>query len=117
MKDQRKFILSGLKVVFLNKKDGVEVRLTLKSNSKEYEQIVAPVKMNDDADLRYSEWEYSRRMEVETKSDNKFGYFHLRAMGGDNFKEFVKGYYPVFDREGLIIDVRHNRGGISIAGC
>jgi tricorn protease len=32
-------------------------------------------------------------------------------MGGDNFEEFVKGYYPVFDREGLIIDVRHNRGG------
>jgi tricorn protease len=32
-------------------------------------------------------------------------------MGGDNFQEFVKGYYPVFHREGLIIDVRNNRGG------
>ncbi len=32
-------------------------------------------------------------------------------MGGSNFDEFVKGYYPVFDREGLIIDVRNNRGG------
>lgn len=23
----------------------------------------------------------------------------------------VKNFYPVFDRKGLIIDVRHNRGG------
>lgn len=96
----------------LNKKEGQEVRLTLKDQmGKEYDQIVEPVSMGADADLRYSEWEYSRRKEVEEKSDNNMGYFHLRAMGGGNFEEFVKGYYPVFDREGLIIDVRHNRGG------
>lgn len=96
----------------LNKKEGQEVRLTLKDQkAKEYEQIVKPVSMSTDADLRYSEWEYSCRKVVEEKSDSTVGYFHLRAMGGDNFEEFVKGYYPVFDREGLIIDVRHNRGG------
>ena len=32
-------------------------------------------------------------------------------MGGDDFTDFAEGYYPVFDRQGLIIDVRHNRGG------
>jgi tricorn protease len=96
----------------INKKEGQEVRLTLKDRSaKEYEQIVKPISMDDDANLRYSEWEYTRRKEVENKSDNRIGYFHLRAMGGNNFQEFVKGYYPVFDREGLIIDVRNNRGG------
>jgi len=96
----------------LNKKEGQEVRLTLKDRSgKEYEQIVKPISMDDDANLRYSEWEYTRRKEVENRSDNRIGYFHLRAMGGNNFQEFVKGYYPVFDREGLIIDVRNNRGG------
>ena len=96
----------------LNKKEDQQVRLTLKDQqAKEYEQIVQPVSMDADADLRYSEWEYSRRKEVEEKSDSTMGYFHLRAMGGGNFEEFVKGYYPVFDRQGLIIDVRHNRGG------
>ena len=39
------------------------------------------------------------------------GYVHLRAMGGGNYTEWVKNFYPVFDRKGLIIDVRHNRGG------
>lgn len=96
----------------LNKKEGQEVRLSLKNQSgKEYEQIVKPVSMATDADLRYCEWEQTRRLEVESKTENKVGYFHLRAMGGNNFDEFVKGYYPVFDREGLIIDVRSNRGG------
>jgi tricorn protease len=32
-------------------------------------------------------------------------------MGGGNFAEFAKNFYPVFTRQGLIIDVRHNRGG------
>lgn len=96
----------------LNKKEGQEVRLSLKNQSgKEYDQIVKPVSMATDADLRYSEWEHTRRLEVENRTENKVGYFHLRAMGGANFDEFVKGYYPIFDREGLIIDVRSNRGG------
>jgi tricorn protease len=96
----------------LDKKEGQEVRLSLKTQSgKDLEQIVKPVSMATDADLRYSEWEQTRRLEVESKTDHKVGYLHLRAMGGGNFDEFVKGYYPVFDREGLIIDVRNNRGG------
>lgn len=96
----------------LDKKEGQEVRLALRDDgAKEYAQIVKPVSMQADANLRYNEWEYSRRQQVESESDNRIGYFHLRAMGGDNFQEFVKGYYPVFTREGLIIDVRNNRGG------
>jgi tricorn protease len=39
------------------------------------------------------------------------GYVHLRAMGGGNMTEWQREFYPVFDREGLIIDVRHNNGG------
>ena len=110
--------INGVKVLevehinqLLNKKEGQEVRLSLKTQSgREIEQIVKPIGMSAEADLRYSEWEHSRRVQVESKTDNKVGYLHLRAMGGGNFDEFVKGYYPVFDREGLIIDVRNNRG-------
>jgi tricorn protease len=36
---------------------------------------------------------------------------HLRAMGAQNMAEWTREFYPVFDRPGLIIDVRHNRGG------
>lgn len=74
-------------------------------------EIVIPMTPAADADLRYAEWEYTRRLEVERAGRGELGYVHLRAMGGDNYTEWVKSFYPVFNRKGLIIDVRHNRGG------
>ncbi|MCX6566469.1 MAG: S41 family peptidase [Candidatus Aminicenantes bacterium] len=74
-------------------------------------EIVVPMTPGAESDLRYSEWEYTRRLEVEKAGKGDLGYVHLRAMGGDNYTEWVKNFYPVFDRKGLIIDVRHNRGG------
>ena len=62
-------------------------------------------------DLRYDEWEYTRREAVEKAGSGQIGYVHLRAMGGGNMAEWEREFYPVFDRDGLIIDVRHNRGG------
>jgi tricorn protease len=41
----------------------------------------------------------------------EIGYVHLRAMGGSNYSEWVRNFYPVHNRKGLILDVRHNRGG------
>ncbi|MEB3212038.1 MAG: S41 family peptidase, partial [Leptolyngbyaceae bacterium] len=73
--------------------------------------IVEPVSTWDAADLRYTDWELRCRERVETQGESKLGYVHLRAMGRDNFTEWVENYYPIFNREGLIIDVRHNRGG------
>ena len=67
--------------------------------------------MEAEADLRYHEWEFARRRTVEEQGAGDIGYVHLRAMGGENIAEFARGYYPVFNRKGLIIDVRHNRGG------
>ena len=77
----------------------------------ERDVIVVPLSTDADAGLRYSEWEHSRRLKVEKDSGGDVGYVHLRAMGTDSMAEFVRGFYPVFDRKGLIIDVRHNRGG------
>ena len=73
--------------------------------------VVVPIPRARDADLRYDEWEYTRRLEVERASANRIGYVHLRAMGAPNMAEWTREFYPVFDRPGLIIDVRHNRGG------
>jgi tricorn protease len=73
--------------------------------------IVVPMTVQDAANLRYDDWEYSRRRRVDEQGKGRLGYVHLRAMGGDNYAEWAREYYPVFRRQGLIIDVRHNRGG------
>ena len=43
--------------------------------------------------------------------EGEIGYVHLQAMGRGNYTEWARDYFPVFNRKGLIIDVRHNRGG------
>jgi tricorn protease len=73
--------------------------------------VVTPISAARENDLRYDEWEYTRRLTVEKSSSNRIGYVHLRAMGAGNMAEWQREFYPVFDREGLIIDVRHNNGG------
>jgi tricorn protease len=73
--------------------------------------IVKPISMKALADLRYHEWEYTRQLRVEKEGKGDMGYVHLRAMGSGNYTEWAKNFYPVFNRQGLIIDVRHNRGG------
>ena len=73
--------------------------------------IVTPVTLQQEADLRYHEWEYTRRLEVEKASGGRIGYVHLRAMGPADIAQWAESYYPVFNRAGLIIDMRHNRGG------
>jgi len=55
-----------------------------------------------------TEW---RRRKVEKDSQGHIGYVHLRAMGSGDIEQWAREFYPVFDRQGLIIDVRHNGGG------
>ncbi|MFN7940706.1 MAG: S41 family peptidase [Thermoanaerobaculia bacterium] len=73
--------------------------------------IAVPISPDDDEHLRYSDWQNARRERVEKEGRGKLGYVHLSAMGGENFEEWARGFYPAFEREGLIVDVRHNRGG------
>ena len=99
--------------VLLKNQVGKQVLLTLTSskNKKSYNAIVKPISPGAERNLRYNEWEYERRLLVEKKTNGEIGYVHLRAMGGGNYTEWVENFYPVFNRKGLIIDVRHNDGG------
>lgn len=73
--------------------------------------VVKPITNERESDLRYDDWEYTRRLAVEDLGKGQLGYLHLRAMGTENIAEWAREFYPVFDRQGLIIDVRNNRGG------
>jgi tricorn protease len=88
---------------------GKQVRLSVLRGIVKKDVIVKPI--GSMYNLRYRDWEYSRRLEVEKKTDKKVGYVHLQAMGSKDISQWYKEFYPVFDRPGLIIDVRHNRGG------
>ena len=93
----------------LRNKAGEQVRLGLNSEGSNRDVIVTPI--SNTYNLRYRDWEYSRRKMVDRASDNEIGYVHLRAMGSNDISQWYREFYPVFDRPGLIIDVSHNRGG------
>jgi len=97
----------------LRNRAGKQVLLRLKrAGEADTRDVVAkPMTMNEDFDLRYGDWEYTRRLRVEDSGAGQIGYVHLRAMGGNDINQWAENFYPVFDRQGLIIDVRHNNGG------
>jgi tricorn protease len=96
----------------LRGKAGRKVLLQVKNQSGQIREVlVTPVSEEAERNLRYDEWEYSRRQKVESASQGHIGYVHLRAMGSGDIEQWVREFYPVFDRQGLIIDVRHNGGG------
>ena len=95
----------------LRNQAGRQVRLGLARGRTTWDAIVMPITGGRDADLRYDEWEYTRRLAVDSASGGSVGYVHLRAMGSGNLEEWFRNFYPVFNRQGLIVDVRHNGGG------
>jgi tricorn protease len=96
----------------LRGKAGRQVLLRVKSTSGQTRDVITtPISARDERNLRYKEWEYSRRLKVESASQGHIGYVHLRAMGSSDIEQWAREFYPVFDRQGLIIDVRHNGGG------
>ena len=98
--------------MLLTNKINVPVKLTLQDHAgRTYEEVVRPISAGADRNLRYAEWELTRREQTDAESKGDIGYIHLRAMGAGDMDDFVKQYYPIFDRKGLILDVRHNNGG------
>ena len=91
---------------------GTQVLLRVRSAAGETRDVLAtPIKAADETNLRYAEWEYTRRLKVDAESGGKIGYVHLRAMGPEDIDQWAREYYPIYKRQGLIIDVRHNHGG------
>jgi tricorn protease len=90
---------------------GQQVLIELERAGKSVRTIAVPVKLDRAAALRYSDWVEGRRARVEQASGGRIGYLHLRAMGSGDIANFVREFYAQYDRQGLIIDVRRNRGG------
>ena len=65
----------------------------------------------NDTGARYREWVEKNRAYVHNKSNGKLGYVHIPDMMSAGFSEFHRHYIHEVNKEGLIVDVRNNRGG------
>ena len=73
--------------------------------------IVYPISTRARRELLYSDWLENNRQYTSKNSSGQIGYIHLKALMSDNFTQWVRQFYPVFQRQGLILDLRDNAGG------
>jgi tricorn protease len=83
--------------------------LTLADGNATREVVVSL--LADEVPARYREWVERNRRWVHEASRGRVGYLHLPDMMSAGFAEFHRYFLAECDRDGLIIDVRYNRGG------
>ncbi|MFQ3206598.1 MAG: tricorn protease [Glaciecola sp.] len=89
---------------------GKQVLLTLERNGEKINTVVKPESSRNEGRYRYRNWVYTNAHKV-SEQDNEIGYLHLYAMTGNDLSSFAKEFYAQYKKQGLIIDVRRNRGG------
>ncbi|WP_197371762.1 S41 family peptidase, partial [Streptomyces clavuligerus] len=71
--------------------------------------VVVP--LADEEPLRYHAWVADRRAYVHERSGGRLGYLHVPDMQGAGWAQIHRDLRCEVAREGLIVDVRENRGG------
>ena len=72
---------------------------------------VVVVPLRDERRLRYQDWVAGRRHFVRARSDGRIGYLHIPDMMGEGWAHLHRDLRAEMGRDGLIVDVRGNRGG------
>ncbi len=86
------------------------VRIVVQRGRNKPRSVVVKT-LRSETELRYRHWVEANRRRVHEVSQGRAGYLHIPDMGPAGFAEFHRGWRSEVDREGLVVDVRFNRGG------
>jgi tricorn protease len=87
----------------------VEITVANADGGKPRRAVVVP--LADERRLRYQDWVSGRRRLVRELSDGRLGYLHVPDMQSRGWSDFHRDLRGELLNEGLIVDVRANRGG------
>jgi tricorn protease len=90
---------------------GKPVELTVRraTDGEVHRAVVIP--LADERRLRYQDWVASKRRLVRELSDGRLGYLHVPDMMSEGWSDFHRDLRRELYSDGLIMDVRSNRGG------
>ena len=86
------------------------VELTLRRGRRK-DRTVAVIPLASEETLRYQDWVRSRREYVAEKSEGRIGYVHIPDMASSGWAQLHRDLRQAMGCEGVIADVRFNRGG------
>ncbi|WP_106402807.1 S41 family peptidase [Actinocorallia populi] len=72
---------------------------------------MAVVPLPDEERLRYQDWVSERRRHVREAGEGRLGYLHIPDMVGFGWAQLHRDLRVEVAREGLVLDLRGNRGG------
>ena len=98
----------------LNKKSGKSVLVSVYSpkTKKHWDEVVKPISRGAQNDLLYKRWIKRNAHLVDSLSNGRLGYVHIKSMGDASYRDVyadILGKYNL--REGIVIDTRFNGGG------
>ena len=88
---------------------GKPVELTLRRDGADRRVVVVPIA--DEEVLRYQDWVASRRAYVAEHGGGRLGYVHVPDMMSSGWAQLHRDLRIATRAEGLVADVRYNRGG------
>lgn len=89
---------------------GTDVEVTLRRGRRRPRRVVIRT-LESETPLRYRDWVERNRELVRERTGGRAGYLHIPDMMYQGFSEFHRGWEEEVDRDGLVVDVRFNRGG------
>lgn len=95
-------------------KAGQPTELVLENQSGTRRAVVV-VPIADEIPLRYRAWVTDRRAYVLEKSGGRLGYVHLPDQAEPGWAEFHRDLGAQVVKDGLVVDTRGNRGGLTSA--
>ncbi|GAX50088.1 S41 family peptidase [Streptomyces olivochromogenes] len=90
---------------------GKPVELTISPSGGGDPRHAVVVPLADEEPLRYHAWVADRRAYVHEKSGGRLGYLHVPDMQAPGWAQIHRDLRIEVAREGLVVDVRENRGG------
>ena len=98
----------------LNKKTDQNVLISVYSpkSKKHWDEVVKPISRGAQIDLLYKRWIKRNAHIVDSLSEGRLGYVHIKSMGDASYRDVyadILGKYNLC--EGIVIDTRFNGGG------
>ncbi|WAL95447.1 S41 family peptidase [Streptomyces sp. Je 1-369] len=90
---------------------GKAVELTISPSGGGDARHAVVVPLDDEEPLRYHAWVADRRAYVHEHSGGRLGYLHVPDMQAPGWAQIHRDLRVEVAREGLVVDVRENRGG------